>query len=714
MLTLLGVGQGQDAPNNNDINELVTQFKDKVIDNGGVFESQTCLENNLQDFDLTLAPVLITMPVVTATFDELTTEYTITTTNGTYIGIVPITFTYQWFLNGISQGGLYQTQTITDTILFPGDTVSRSWTCQVTATSPFGEIVSFSNSFVIENAFIFKINASNFELPLTNNGNVNIRVDWGDGKVDYITSWNDPKKLHTYGTFGIRTIRISGTLEGWRFNSNSYAQRLTNIISWGTNVFNINTDATFAGCTNLVCTSDPNYLPIISTTSLASCFDECYLFNGDISGWDVSGVTNMSFMFQTNALSVFNADISNWDVSNVTNMQAMFSGQGDFNQDLSGWDVSNVTNMIEMFSVALSFDQPIGFWNVSNVTNMGGMFTNTASFNQDLNSWDVSSVTDMSGMFRGATAFNQDLNSWNVSNVTDMSYMFTNAIAFDGNISSWDISSVTNIIYMFNEANVFNQDISGWNVSNITNMQHMFYYALAFNQPIGSWNVSNVIDMANMFAGASSFDGDIGTWNTSQVTTMYGMFGGAIVFNQDISGWDTSNVQDMSAMFASASLFNQPIGTWDTSNVTSMVQMFADANVFNQDISTWDVSNVTDMAGMFTNAYAFNQPIGIWNVSNVTNMTYMFSNATSFNTQLDAWNISNVYDFAGFMEGKDTLDYDPTYLADIYTEWSLLPVQPGAYIDFGTIQYTIDGQAGKDVLEIDNGWIITDGGVFTT
>ena len=37
-------------------------------------------------------------------------------------------------------------------------------------------------------------------------------------------------------------------------------------------------------------------------------------FNGDISKWDVSNVTNMGNMFSK---SPFNGDISNWDVSNV-------------------------------------------------------------------------------------------------------------------------------------------------------------------------------------------------------------------------------------------------------------------------------------------------------------------------------------------------------------------------------------------------------------
>jgi surface protein len=61
-------------------------------------------------------------------------------------------------------------------------------------------------------------------------------------------------------------------------------------------------------------------------------------FNGDISSWDVSSVTDMYGMFFDS--SSFNGDISSWDVSSVTNMSRMFEGDTSFNQNLGNWYVA--------------------------------------------------------------------------------------------------------------------------------------------------------------------------------------------------------------------------------------------------------------------------------------------------------------------------------------------------------------------------------------
>ena len=47
----------------------------------------------------------------------------------------------------------------------------------------------------------------------------------------------------------------------------------------------------------------------------------------------------------------------------------------NFNDNISKWNVSNVTNMSFLFENAYSFNQPIGNWNVSKVQYMNGMFS---------------------------------------------------------------------------------------------------------------------------------------------------------------------------------------------------------------------------------------------------------------------------------------------------------------------------------------------------
>jgi surface protein len=47
----------------------------------------------------------------------------------------------------------------------------------------------------------------------------------------------------------------------------------------------------------------------------------------------------------------------NWiDTSKITSMTQLFYGDSDFNGDISLWDVSNVTNMSHMFSFAEKFN----------------------------------------------------------------------------------------------------------------------------------------------------------------------------------------------------------------------------------------------------------------------------------------------------------------------------------------------------------------------
>jgi surface protein len=60
---------------------------------------------------------------------------------------------------------------------------------------------------------------------------------------------------------------------------------------------------------------------------------------------------NRAFLNQNN----FNGDISGWNTSAVTDMSFMFSRASAFDQEIRGWDVTSVTNFTDMFNGATAF-----------------------------------------------------------------------------------------------------------------------------------------------------------------------------------------------------------------------------------------------------------------------------------------------------------------------------------------------------------------------
>lgn len=123
-------------------------------------------------------------------------------------------------------------------------------------------------------------------------------------------------------------------------------------------------------------------------------------FNGDISQWDTSNVTDMSSMFYQ---SLFTGDISKWNISKVKNMRSMFEGS-IFNSDISQWNTSNLENMSFMFSRSL-FDKDISKWDVSKVQMMVEIFKES-KFSKDLTLWKPMSLKKGKGnrMFENSKA----------------------------------------------------------------------------------------------------------------------------------------------------------------------------------------------------------------------------------------------------------------------------------------------------------------------
>ena len=79
------------------------------------------------------------------------------------------------------------------------------------------------------------------------------------------------------------------------------------------------------------------------TLFVLTVFYEATAFNGDLSKWQTSAVTNMYNLF--GRAHAFNGDLSKWQTDKVTTMQDMFQRANVFNGDLSKWQTGRVTNM---------------------------------------------------------------------------------------------------------------------------------------------------------------------------------------------------------------------------------------------------------------------------------------------------------------------------------------------------------------------------------
>ncbi len=328
----------------------------------------------------------------------------------------------------------------------------------------------FESSWDTLNTSAGSSNDDQIRLPLESDGVYDFVVSWGDGTSDVITSWDQVEATHTYPFTGNVTIRISGTLKGWRFNDSGDRLKILDVSRWGDLNLGNNGDY-FHGAANLVgtATDSPD---LTGTTNLTNAFRFASKLTGGLSAWDTGDVTQMDGMFAQ--AEAFNGDIGSWDTSKVTQMDQMFNGADAFNQNIVYWDTGHVTSMSAMFAGASAFNQDISGWDVSSVTEMTTMFLFASAFNQDLSTWDVSSVTDMSSMFASTGAFNQDLSTWDVSSVTDMSRMFQFSSAFDQDLSTWDVSSVTDMSRMFQFSSAFDQDLSTWEVSQVSDFSDVF------------------------------------------------------------------------------------------------------------------------------------------------------------------------------------------------------------------------------------------------
>lgn len=202
-------------------------------------------------------------------------------------------------------------------------------------------------------------------------------------------------------------------------------------------------------------------------------------------------------------------DLHNFDTGNIVNMSGMFANRINSSSlnsadtlesigDLSEWNVSNVTNMSFLFDTCslISDLGNLNSWNTSNVTDMSQMFCNMDSLVNlgDLSHWNVGKVKSIRSMFifDGHLTSIGNLDNWDVSNMSDLSCAFqsTSSLSSLGDLSRWDTSHFSNINYTFGfMPSLKTLNISNWDLSSVSNQYTPFDSTFSYD--------SNLILIAN-------------------------------------------------------------------------------------------------------------------------------------------------------------------------------------------------------------------------
>lgn len=487
------------------------------------------------------------------------------------------------------------------------------------------------------------------------------------------------------------------------------------ISTWDTgNVKNFS--SMFGECSSLVTITGIENLDTSSATAMNGMFYYCpgltYTML-DLSGWDVSNVTNFSGMFdrckkvsalnlsgwnatvtsaskmfyqctaltsidltdahitingpmdnmfyQCSSLTTIQADA--FVTTNATSMESLFNGCAKFTTlDLSMWDTGKVTNMKGMLSNCTSMTSVnlTGF-NTENVINFDSMFGNNSKLTTitGTQSFNTSKATNMSRMFTNCGSLNNlDVSSFNTEKVTTMLQMFFQCGNMTSlNLSSFDFSSCTTTAQMFtNDTKLATLQIRIDHAPNLTTMSQMFQRCLALTGlDTANWDVSHVTTLSNVFASCQKITAlDLSGWDTSNASTMEGLFSGcSLLSDLVISSFNTSNVKNMKDMFLNCpKLYVLDVSHFDTSNVTTMYTMFAGDKFGRLDLSSWDTSKCTNMFRLFSGTQ-FDEVLnlgGTFTMSQATTLTEVFRRAI-FQENAPS---PNAYVFSNDINLKDT------------------------------------------------------------
>lgn len=543
-----------------------------------------------------------------------------------------------------------------------------------------------------------------FQLRGRNTGTYNYEVDWGDGTVETVTSYNGGS--HAYSSTGTYQVKISGDFPGFEYGaiSGSWKDYLTRIVQWG-NIQWKSFYRAFTAFDNL--TSLPTDYPDISGLTDARARNMFYnlpaLTSCDLSNWQNTGNFSgdaLGMLYGMNKCT--NINLTGWDTSNMTNAQDFMAHcgrtAGGCTVTAPNLDWSGTNTLYRMFYRAcVKADSDVSNWtlNASGVS-LARFFYESGTFSSPA----FSAVTEL------------DMSTWNnTSGINNMQY------------------------FQYNGNAVKNINVTNWDTSNVTNMYRAFYGCTALEEIIGlsTIDISSVTDAGQMFYNTRKLKFDnhnFGTsWNNWAAATFsftqffyrngYSLSDAAAGVAPTVSDWSMPN-----ATGHIANLFREAKYTagstitlnWNYPNCTSMQQSF----YITKGVTTINVNMTTTNAltGMLNFArqasslstIVFGSNMDFSGLTNMSTAFYQIVTPTTltFDASVDFGAITSMANIvgSGAVRKLTTASYDALLVRLEATNSNTVTLNANAS------QYTAGSAAdtARAALIADHSWTITDGG----
>ena len=430
----------------------------------------------------------------------------------------------------------------------------------------------------------------------------------------------------------------------------------------------------------------------------------------DLSGWDVSNASDLSYMF-FDCSSLSSLDVSGWDVSSASSLFSMFSGCSSLTSlDVSGWDVSSDSYFDGMFSSCSSLstvtlgagcgplvgELPYGPWYDAEgkehdrpPAGVAGTFTrvkreaHTVTF--DPNGGSAVKAQSVPSGARASepadpTKSGQVFAGWYTDAALTEAYDFNSTVESDLTLyAKWETESRPYAV-------LYKDGLLSLQVGADTDPSH--------GEVLGKWawdgpswdgtfrpwydkraRVGSVVArdgvavseeryLFDYLSNCRSMDlSKLGVSGTSDLSHMF--YCCSSLASLDLSGWDVSGASDLSGMFfGCSSLTSLDVSGWDVSNASGLGGMFSGcSSLTSLDLSGWDVSNVTSFtepfpgSGMFKDCSSLTSlDLSGWDVSGASDLSMMFFRCSSLESlDLSGWDVSNASDLSSMFGGCSSL-----------------------------------------------------------